>query len=140
MTAVYLSAGQVADRLGVHPRTVHRYIREGRLTASRIGNRYRIAPAEVTAFLGDDAETASLEAAPAAEARVSVDVWDVSVERADRVRALILGAANSRERDHGALDVTVGHEPDAGHLRVSIRGSLQHASAVLALLVVVQEQ
>lgn len=139
MAAVFLSAQQVADRLGVHPRTVHRYVREGRLAASKVGNRYRISPTEVRAFLGGDADSSTLEAAPAARADVTVEMWDVAPKQADRIRALVLGAADGRPRRTPRLEVHITHEPDALHLQVTIRGSLEQASAVLALLVVAQE-
>lgn len=42
-----LSVGFVARRLGVHPRTVSRWIADGKCAASRtIGGHYRIPPAE----------------------------------------------------------------------------------------------
>ena len=37
-----MSVEQVASSLGVHVRTVRRYIHEGRLRATRIGRLYRI--------------------------------------------------------------------------------------------------
>ena len=46
------SAEQVADRLGLHVRTVRNYVREGRLKAVRIGKQYRIAGEDLAALTG----------------------------------------------------------------------------------------
>lgn len=62
MSVGLLPAKQVAELLGVHPRAVHRDIREGQLAASKVGNRYRVPSHVVSAFLGDDADASSVEA------------------------------------------------------------------------------
>lgn len=49
----YLSPTEVANSLGVHDRTVRRWIAEGRLKALRPSTRViRIDPAELDRFLG----------------------------------------------------------------------------------------
>ncbi|HEX2286751.1 MAG TPA: helix-turn-helix domain-containing protein, partial [Mycobacterium sp.] len=46
------SAEDVAQRLGLHVRTVRGYVRDGRLKAVRIGKQYRIRHADLEAFVG----------------------------------------------------------------------------------------
>jgi excisionase family DNA binding protein len=46
-----LSPQQVAEYLQLTPDTVYRYIREGKLVASRLGRQYRILRRNVDAFL-----------------------------------------------------------------------------------------
>ena len=43
---------QVAERLGLHVKTVRNYVRDGRLKAVRIGKQYRIARADLEALTG----------------------------------------------------------------------------------------
>lgn len=45
--AAFLSVGQAAERLGVHPNTVYRMIVAGRLGAVRAGRLWRIPEAEL---------------------------------------------------------------------------------------------
>jgi excisionase family DNA binding protein len=45
-----MSVDDVAERLGLHPRTVRGYIRGGRLHATRIGKQYRVTPADFAAL------------------------------------------------------------------------------------------
>lgn len=48
----YLSPEQVAQRLGVNPVTVYRWIKERKLIASKLGRRIiRIASSEVVRFM-----------------------------------------------------------------------------------------
>src|SRR2546430_4275790 len=62
MHARLLTAEEVADRLNLHVRTIRRFIREGRLKATRIGKEYRIADADLAGFAGP---AAADSAAPA---------------------------------------------------------------------------
>jgi excisionase family DNA binding protein len=48
--AVFYSVEQVAERLGLHVRTVRSYVRDGRLRAVRIGKQYRIAQQDLDAL------------------------------------------------------------------------------------------
>ncbi len=51
METVYYTPQEVAERLKLRVHTVYDYIRKGRLPAVRLGNRCRIAQADLEAFL-----------------------------------------------------------------------------------------
>jgi len=51
MNNEYLTIEEVADRLGVHPKTVRRYISSGKISAQKIGGSWRINPESVDSFL-----------------------------------------------------------------------------------------
>ena len=53
MSDELLSVEEVARRLGVTPDTIRHYIRTHRLTAIRIGNKYRIKESELNRFLDE---------------------------------------------------------------------------------------
>jgi excisionase family DNA binding protein len=46
-----LTPAQVADRLQIHERTVTRWLREGYLRGFKLGKEWRIAPADLEAFM-----------------------------------------------------------------------------------------
>jgi acetyl-CoA/propionyl-CoA carboxylase, biotin carboxylase, biotin carboxyl carrier protein len=56
-----LTPRQVAESLGVTPRTVQRWIASGRLAATRVGGRQRVSRSSLAAVAGRGAETAALE-------------------------------------------------------------------------------
>lgn len=49
--ASYLTTKDVADRLMVQEPTVWKWIREGQLTATKVGRRYLISPRDLDDFL-----------------------------------------------------------------------------------------
>ena len=58
MTDEWYSVEQVAERLGLHVRTVRNYVRDGRLKAVRIGKQYRIARTDLEELTGRALPTA----------------------------------------------------------------------------------
>jgi excisionase family DNA binding protein len=52
MSGSLYTVEQAAERLKLHPKTVLRMIRDGRLKAARIGKAYRIAGEELDAVAG----------------------------------------------------------------------------------------
>lgn len=51
----WLSIAQAAEQLGVHPRTLRRYIRDGRLTVLRLSPQVvRIRPEDILQFRDDN--------------------------------------------------------------------------------------
>jgi chromosome partitioning protein len=49
----FLTTEQVAERLHLHQNTVIRYIRDGKLSAAKVGNAYRIKESTLASFVGD---------------------------------------------------------------------------------------
>lgn len=47
----YLSPQDIADKLGLNVHTIYKYLREGDIKGSKIGNKYRIAESDLKNFL-----------------------------------------------------------------------------------------
>src|SRR5436305_505099 len=56
MAVEYLSVEEVATTLGIHRKTVERYIRESKLRAIKLGTMYRIKRSDLDSFLGETEE------------------------------------------------------------------------------------
>lgn len=52
-----LSVADVADHVGKHPKTVHRWIKSGRLRASRAGGQWLVHPDDLERFLDPESDT-----------------------------------------------------------------------------------
>lgn len=53
----YLTIDQVADKLGVHPKTIRRYISSGRISAQKIAGSWRINPESLDSFFNSCSNT-----------------------------------------------------------------------------------
>jgi excisionase family DNA binding protein len=101
-----LTVDQVAQIVGLHPRTVRRYIREGSLKAKKLGKQWRIQRRDVDALTGKEANTEEAVTDSEAE-RVHVSaVVDIRVdneEEADRVFNAMLAAVTGKGPEYGVV-------------------------------------
>ena len=121
------SVEQVAERLGLHVRTVRNYVRDGRLKAVRIGKQYRIAHADLQAFTGGGDPEAGSAGAPSVEVSTVVAIDDVGRAAADRVSNTLIAAA-------AGLRVQAIYDEDRSHLKVVIFGDLTSTAEMLRIV------
>ena len=108
-----------ANRLKVHQKTILRFIRKGRLKATRIGKSYRIPRAELESLAGVE-----LPATSAAEPSVTsiVDIPDVAPETAQKWSLALTSALNART-NRGPMRAETIYEPERAHFKVVIVGA-----------------
>lgn len=127
----YLTVTEAARRLRLHPRTVLRFIRDGRLKAARVGKGFRILPSDLAALAGEP------EAPTAAErpvAMTSVDLGEVDPDGARRWTAALNGAFHARPPGAARLSLDVVHDPASRRLKLLMSGAPGEMSAILALV------
>jgi excisionase family DNA binding protein len=142
------SPEQVARKLNLHVRTVRNYVRQGRLKAARIGKQYRIADADLRAFVQPDASAevdVRADRAPAAVPARAVDASSIvqidAIDRAaaDRVTNTVLAALKGRDPDRPPLRVDSIYDPDHARLKVILTGDLRSAATTLSLIAALAE-
>jgi excisionase family DNA binding protein len=121
-----------AERLKLHPKTVLRFIRDGRLRATRMGKSYRILRADLDAFAG----VPPREEAVAGEAWVTsiVDVPGVGPELARKWASQVPSALAARPSDGPPIRADVIYEPERAHLKIILVGSPADTVSMLSLI------
>jgi excisionase family DNA binding protein len=121
---------QFAERLKLHPKTVLRFIHEGRLRAVKVGRSYRILRSDMEAFGGFSPPTS------AGGVRVTsiVDVPDISPERAQRLASFCTSARMGAETPARPMSLDVAHDPALRHVKVIIVGALEDVATMLRML------
>ena len=128
MQPVFYSVDQIADRLGLHVRTVRGYVREGRLKAVRIGKQYRINKEDLEAFTGtpiQDPEPIRRERYVEVSCIVEIDA--ISPDDASRITNGLLATAKG-------LRVETIYNQERARLKIILTGGLDAASAMLGLI------
>jgi excisionase family DNA binding protein len=142
---------QFAERLKLHPKTVLRFIKDGRLRAVKVGKSYRILRTEMEAMTGMTPEVFK-EAVAAyrgvlekrggrSSARVTsiVDLPGVTPEAAQRIARTLTAARASQTAHADAMSLEVVHDPTRRHLKVLIVGSPGDTAAMLKMIDVLAE-
>jgi excisionase family DNA binding protein len=121
MATHLFTVDEVAQRLNLHPRTVRRYIREGRLKGKRIGKEYRITRTDLDEFAGGT--SAAEEPVPRTRQVIVssiVDVDALSPEESHRVTTMIMAGLNARRGEGDFPRVDSIYYPERAGLRIMI--------------------
>jgi excisionase family DNA binding protein len=121
---------QFARRLKLHPKTVLRFIREGRVRAVKVGRSWRILASELEAFGG----VPPPQDAVGARVTAIVDAPDISPERAQALASFVTSLRMGSETPARAMSLDVAHDPARRHVKVVILGSPQDTAALLQVL------
>ncbi|WP_103348709.1 helix-turn-helix domain-containing protein [Amycolatopsis sp. CA-128772] len=132
------SVEQVAAKLGLHVRTVRKYVRDGRLKAVRIGKQYRITATDLEAFTG--LPVAERAPAPAAELSAVAEITGLDRAAADRLATMVLASVNGpREAGERPLRVETIHDGERATMKVIVLGDLAAGADLLRWVASVAE-
>lgn len=129
------SAEQVAERLGLHVRTVRSYVRDGRLKAVRIGKQYRIASDDLAAFVGQSAaEPAAGAGARGAEVSSVVQIDGIGAAGADRLSTLVVAGAQASRYTPEPLRIQAIYDQERARLKIIIFGGAGETADILRMI------
>lgn len=116
------SVRDVAQRLGLHERTVRNYLRSGALRGTRIGKQYRISRDDLEAFAGPDPGLESASNRPRAEVSSIIELEPVSPELQARLETLVI----SLPSEPGAVPLRVQTltYPERNRIKIIATGEL----------------
>lgn len=128
MSENILSVAVAAERLKLHPKTVLRFIREGRLRATRVGRQYRILQSDLAALAGEPAK-------PAPQTRVTaiIDVADIGAEAARGLAAHLPAARAGGDPAGELMSIDVAYDPAREQLKVVLVGAPGDVAALLSI-------
>ena len=128
------SLDQVAERLGLHVRTVRGYVRTGRLKAIRIGKQYRVAREELESIIGAGNSRDAVSRRRNAEVSSVVQMGAVTQNMVFRIADHLRSAVKTPRDDGSALRVETIYDQGHAELKVIVIGSLSGAATVFGLL------
>lgn len=80
MVEKYYTVEQIAEIINLHPKTIQRYIREGRLNAQKVGKAWRVSGHDLSVFLEEDQNSAPVkEISPGLQAIVGAAKDEITV-------------------------------------------------------------
>jgi excisionase family DNA binding protein len=118
MSQELYSVEQVAERLGLHVKTVRNYVREGRLKAVRIGKQYRIAREDLEAMTGrSEPPPEPVRRHRHVEVSSIVEIDAISPEMANRLTTSLIGGASG-------IRIETIYNAERGHMKIVLVGSM----------------
>src|SRR5262245_13787903 len=131
MSQVLYSVEQVAQRLGLHVKTVRGYVRDGRLKAVRIGKQYRIAREDLAALTGRPGgiDPDTVRRSRHVEASSIVEIDAISPEDAGRITNTLVAAVKGKRDGDEPLRVEALYDEERGRLKVVVMGGVRASAA-----------
>ncbi|MGK9055599.1 helix-turn-helix domain-containing protein [Xaviernesmea oryzae] len=123
---------QAAQELALHPKTVLRYIRDGRLPATRVGKSYRILRSDLDAFAGFASGRAEKEMS--ARATCITEISEMTVEAAERITTFLQSIALTGDAGTPPLHLQTAFDPVAKTLKVVAIGNPSDVGRLLEML------
>lgn len=131
----YYSPDEVAARLGLHVRTIRRFIREGRLTAARVGKQYRIAASELSKLVGAQPAQGGPPKRPRRiVTSTTVDISAIGQAEQERLVHLLLGAFHALNDQPKGRRFDAIYDAEEQRLRLLINAELEITNAVLGMI------
>lgn len=137
MSQVLYSVEQVAQRLGLHVKTVRGYVRDGRLKAVRIGKQYRISREDLLALTsgrlgGVDPDTVRRHRHVEVSSIVEIDA--IAPDDAGRISNALMAAAKGKRDGEEPLRIEALYDEERGRLKVIVLGGLHASTSLLQMI------
>ncbi len=131
MSEQYYTVEQISEMLKMHPKTIQRYIREGKLNAVKIGKGWRVSGHDLSTFMesetGQTAYLAQTSDQPNTPRAVASSVVDISVRGKDEaihIMNALTAAMNSKPANSGKTSLNMQYIEPEQSVRVTLWGSV----------------
>jgi len=144
MKETFYTVEQISQMLTIHPKTIQRYIREGRIRAVKIGKSWRISGHDLSRFTEGTEQEGTKSPSRSAPVRISISAV-ADIEAGERERAIhILNALtalmNSKPFDAGACTMHSQILEPEMIVRITLWGDITPVSVILQSLRSYSEQ
>ena len=139
MQESYYTVEQIAQMLQMHPKTVQRYIREGKLRAVKVGKGWRISGHDLSVFT-ESVPARGEESTPIAVVSCVADVFTTNKDSAIRIMNTLTAALNSKPAGYGDCSMQTQYIPEEQKLRVTLYGAARTIAAMLDAVAMLTEE
>lgn len=139
MNEIYYNVEQIAQMLNIHPKTIQRYIREGKLHATKIGKSWRVTGHDLSRFTeGTSTATAGIPTTkPVRIQAIASSVVDISVmdnNEAMRISNSLNATMNAKPQEYGHASMHMQFLENDNTLRISLWGTIQFMSVIMSAI------
>ena len=138
MQESFYTVEQISELLQMHPKTVQRYIREGKLRAVKLGKGWRVSRHDLSVFT-ESVPTQGGEQ-PVTVVSCVADLYAVDRDAAIRLMNALSAAHTGKPADIGAGSLQTQYIPEERKLRVTLYGGARFTAAMLDAIAMLTEE
>lgn len=143
MTNEYYTVEQISNMLNIHPKTIQRYIREGKLRATKIGKGWRITGHDLSTFTESNSyETPASGNQPPRTITVSsvIDIITDGKESAIRIMNTLTACLNAKPSEYGQSSMQSQYIERENMVRVTLWGEIRFMAIMMDTIAALTEQ
>jgi len=139
----YYTVDQISKMLSIHPKTVQRYIREGKLRAAKVGKGWRISGHDLSTFIEKDSLDIPSPASRLERSCVASSVIDVLAEgKEDAIRIMntLTAALNAKPPEYGQSSMQSQYIEREHMVRITLWGGIRFMAIMMDTIAALAEQ
>ena len=145
MSQAYYTVEQISKMLSIHPKTVQRYIREGKLRANKIGKSWRVSGHDLSVFTEgtNPAPSREISDIPAEERVKASSVVDINIgsrDEAIRIVNTLTAVMNVKPPEYGRSSMHAQFLEPELKVRITLWGNIKFLSAIFSSIETLTEQ
>ncbi|MDX9871057.1 MAG: helix-turn-helix domain-containing protein [Clostridia bacterium] len=133
----YYTVEQISEMLDIHPKTIQRYIREGRLRAAKIGKSWRVTGHDLSVFAeGANNEGLGSGNRPARSVIASsvIDIVVAGKEDAIRIMNTLTAVLNTKPPEYGQFSLQSQYIERENMVRITLWGDIRLMAVMLDMI------
>jgi len=136
----YRTVEQISELLNIHPKTIQRYIREGKLRAIKVGKSWRVSGHDLSVFMeGNNVNSVNSKAERTITASSVIDIPTNSKEDAMRVVNLLTAAFNAKPPELSKTSMQSQYIEHENMVRIMLWGDIRFLSAIAEMILTITE-
>ncbi len=139
----YYTVEQISDMLDIHPKTIQRYIREGRLRATKIGKSWRVTGHDLSVFIESDGGEGLGSGNRPERSVIASSVIDIIAdgkEDAVRIMNTLTAVLNAKPPEYGQSSMQSQYIERENMVRVTLWGDIRFMAVMMDTIVLLTEQ
>ncbi|MVX65329.1 excisionase family DNA-binding protein [Clostridium chromiireducens] len=153
MEEKFYTIDQIAEKLGMHHKTIRKFITEGKLRANKVGKQWRISGQDLSIFMENnnvnvsnknEVENEKIEFSTdevEIKSRINkinvstvIDINEVSMEEYMRISNTLIAIMNSKDSKMSSSTINIKHYPQERNLKVMLWGDMEFTKEMLDLI------
>lgn len=143
MTNDYYTVEQISNMLNIHPKTIQRYIREGKLRATKIGKGWRITGHDLSTFTESNSyetPTSGNRLLRTITASSVIDIITGGKEDAIRIMNTLTASLNAKPSEYGQSSMQSQYIERENMVRVTLWGEIRFMAIMMDTIAALTEQ
>lgn len=150
MKSQFFSVEQLSEILNLHPKTIQRFIREGKIKGTKIGRSWKVHTKDLKEFthselsdiprLDDKVEYSIQPSIDRIQVSSVIEINEKEPDEASRLSNSLMAMMNCKDPSWGYCDLRVIHYPEKGKARIVINGSPKFISEMMMFFQVLLDE